>query len=297
MLGRGTYNFEVQANGNLTNNPENVERTRKLFRDGSIISGNWGPGRDRNDFVYGSWHILCHLAAGIGVYKSGDEYIWMGLLHRSYEGYDNADLYEATLYTQQPPGWLSLSARSTFLDQAVLLGYIEETSRGHILARNARDTREAYNGWLRQDYNQAIGSRRSGGVVWELWCPTRDLRATDQVDNSVLKAFVELVSVLGGEFVAAVARGRREHRHPIYLCALVKAGFITREEALWDTKPYEIPRNEDLLFQEAKPSDSLKAAQSLTWTPSRGKRYYMFRRKIGSWSNTRQVESDLNSFR
>lgn len=296
MPNRGTYQFDVQANGNLVNSVENLELARRLFRDGDIISGRWGPGRS-GDFDHGGWHCLCHLAAGAGVYQSGSGYLWVAITHAG-----NEDKYLATVSCRESDRTvrtfdLDSAEGDNLLNQANLLGYVEGTSTGHILARNVQDPPGAFNSWPRQNFEPTEGSNeQGGGTVWEHWCTTRDLRETDAIGDSVLQAYLTLVSTLGGEFVATVARGRRSYNHPEQLCALVKAGFIAREDALWDTRPHEIPRPEELLFQEARPADCLQAVESLTWTPSGGRRYFMFSRRISSWSDKSSVESDLNQF-
>ena len=98
MTTRGTYQFEVQANGNLVNNTGNIELARRLFRDGTIISGRWGPGRP-GDFDYGGWHCLCHLAAGAGVYLLGNQYLWVSITHAEI-----GDKYIATVSTRVTGG-------------------------------------------------------------------------------------------------------------------------------------------------------------------------------------------------
>jgi hypothetical protein len=105
-----------------------------------------------------------------------------------------------------------------------------------------------------------------------------------------------LVSVLGGELVATVIRGRRKYNHPEQLCALVQAGFVARDEALWDTKPREIPPAEECLFKEARPADSLKAVERLAWPNPPQRYYHMFKRAIKSFSKKTSVESDFRSF-
>lgn len=105
---RGTYQFNVQANGNLVNSAENVERARKLFRDGTIISRRWGPGRE-GDFDYGGWHCLCHPVAGTGVYQSDSGYLWVAVTHA-----ENEDRYLATVSGREPDG----SGRTVELDSA-----------------------------------------------------------------------------------------------------------------------------------------------------------------------------------
>ena len=293
MSVRGTYRFDIQDDGNIVDNTENIERARRLFRDGTIIGGQWGPGR-QGDFVYGGWHCLCHLLAGSGAYQSNSGYLWAAITHAGDE-----DRYLATVTTREADGTartvnLDSSEGRNLVELATLLGYVEGSSMGHISARNVQDPPNAFNSWPRQVFDQTAGSNASGGTVWEHWSTTRDLRRSDPIGDSVLRAYITLVSALGGKFVAAVARGRRTYNHPVQLCALVKAGFIAREEALWDTTPYRIPSDAERLLQEARPDDCLRAVESLSWTPSGGQRYFMFSRKINSWSDRRSVEYDLN---
>jgi hypothetical protein len=295
MPNRGTYQFDVQANGSIIYNVKNLELTRKLFRDGNIISGNWGPGRS-GDFDYGGWHCLCHLAAGAGVFQSSNGYLWVAITHAG-----NEDKYIATISSKKSDGTiltvgLSSTEGQDFLNQANLVGYVEGTSVGHISARNVQDPPGAFNSWPRQAFDHPPDSNQQGGTVWEHWSTTRDLRETSVIGDSVLRAYLSLVSTLGGQFVATIARGRRTYNHPVQLCALVKAGFIARDDALWDSMPHRIPPQEEHLLNEARPADSLKAVESLEWSLSDGRRYFMFSRRISSWSIKSNVESDLNQF-
>ncbi len=98
---------------------------------------------------------------------------------------------------------------------------------------------------------------------------------------SVLSAYVAVVAAVGNRFVATVARGRREYRHPKQLTALLDAGFISDEAHQWRTQPYEILLQAQLLFHEARPEDAVQAAEMLEWDWQ--PRYYMFPRKIDSW--------------
>lgn len=296
MPKRGTYQFEVGPDGKLIDNNANLELMRKLFLDKAIINGETGPGRADSDFTNGGWHVMCHLAAGSGVYKSGDRFLLVTITHGGDE-----DVYYATVNYSDDSGnlktvMLDSAEGRNLLEPATLLGYVEGTSEGQISNRNANDPDNAFNGWPRQDYNRPAGTSGSGGTVWEHWCTERDIRSSDPIGNSVVKAYFSLVATLGGEFVATVARGRRSYGHPIHVCAMVKSGFITREDALWDTSPYQIPNEEERLFQEARPGDSLNAVSKLTWTGGRDRRYYMFARRIGSWSPKADTEQDLNQF-
>ena len=174
---------------------------------------------------------------------------------------------------------------------------MEGTSRGHISARNVQDSPLAFNGWCRHDFDCDVNDEiNPGGTIWEHWCTTRDLCTSNTIGESVIQAYLTLVSTWGGEFVATITRGRRSYDHPVQLCALVKASLMTRDEALWDIKPRAIPKLEQDLFKESRPAASLKATESLAWTPLHGRCYFMFKRKIRSWSKKRSVESDLISF-
>jgi hypothetical protein len=267
-----------------------MEKVRKLFRDGTIINGNWGPG-NFGDFDNGSWHVLCHLAGGSGVLNTRDGRAWCGITHVPAN-----DTYAATItyrkngvVTTKP---LGEGDGEALADGAECLGYIEGSSVGHISNRNANDPPNAFNRWPRQSFDKEADSDQDGGVVWEHWCTTRDIRPTSAIGSSVIKAYTTLVSKLGGRFIAAVARGRREHNHPKQLVALVKAGLLTSDEALWNVTPEPIPRAAQELLYEARPGDALEAAQSLAFTPG-NQRYFMFQRRIRRWSQADEVKRDL----
>jgi len=292
---RGTYGFEIGDDGRVVDNESNVNSLRKLFRDGTIINEQWGPG-NRGDFDYGGWHCLCHLAAGAGVYRRSTGYLWVAITHSKRE-----DKYLATVSYRDSDGTamtceLGSSEGRAALNGATPVGYVEGTSRGHISARGVRDPERAFNGWPRQEFDQEAGKNLDGGTVWEHWCTTRDLRPSSPVGDSVLRSYLTLVSTLGGKFVAAVVRGRRSYFHPVHLCALVKAGFISRDEALWATMPKEIPGRAEGLLLEATPDRALEAAAMLLWEPSGELSYHMYKRKIREWSKKENVESDLRGF-
>jgi hypothetical protein len=139
-------------------------------------------------------------------------------------------------------------------------------------------------------------SDATGGTVWELWSATRDIRSSSAMGTSVLRAYLTLVSHFGGRFVAAVARGRRVHNHPAQLVALTEAGLLTTEEAIWDVLPEQIPGAAQDMLQEARPADSLAAAESLPFTRGR-QHYFMFQRRIGHWSRTENVKEDFENRR
>lgn len=215
---RGAYRFEVLATGNLIDNEANLEKLRMLFRDDRIIAGAWGPG-DPGDFDHGSWHILCHLAAGAGVLATGAGLAWTAIAHSPV-----SDIYHATVTFQQGVSPQTVPLRSaegsTLVTNASCLGFVEGSSRGHISARGVRDPASAFNGWPRQDYDRGVHDPADGGTVWEHWSTTRDIRESSAIGSSVLSAYLSLVATLGGRFVGAVARGRREHEHPRQLVAL-----------------------------------------------------------------------------
>jgi hypothetical protein len=122
------------------------------------------------------------------------------------------------------------------------------------------------------------------------------LRPTNKAGDSLLKSYLTLIAALGGLFVAAVARGRRSHEHPLQLCALVKAGVLSHVEATWETTPLPIPKDIQKVFYEARPADFVAAAGKLPWPMGRTPCYFMFTRGIGFWSPAASVRQDLASF-
>ena len=131
-----------------------------------------------------------------------------------------------------------------------------------------------------------------GGPVWEHWSTTRDIRSSSVIGTSVLEAYLTLVSCVGGRFVAAIARGRREHSHPRQLAALVESGLLTTAEATWDVMPDPIPGAAQNLLYEARPADALAASELLPFTTGT-QRYFMFQRRIRRWSKVASVKRDL----
>jgi hypothetical protein len=290
MTTRGTYSFDIDDNGALVSSAANMEKLRKLFRDADIINGNWGPG-DEGDFDNGSWHILCHLAGGSGVLNTRLGRAWCGITHVPAD-----DSYQASIVYRQNgvvvTAELANAEGTGLANRSEVLGFLEGSSAGHITARNVNDPSTAFNGWPRQRFDQDVNSDQDGGTVWEHWCTTRDIRPSSAIGTSVLNAYLTLVSVLGGRFVAAVARGRREHGHPRQLAALVKAGVLAADEATWNVIPDPIPRAaQDLLYQ-ARPADALEAADMLPFTLG-AQRYFMFERRIAAWSKADDVRRDL----
>ncbi len=243
------------------------------------------------DFDNGSWHILCHLAGGSGVLNTAAGRGWCGITHVPAN-----DVYQATI-TYRRNGVaitvpLGAPEGAALANGAACLGFIEGSSVGHIAARGVNDASNAFNGWPRQTFDKDVSSDEDGGTVWEQWSTTRDIRASSAIGTSVLKAYLTLVSRLGGRFVASVARGRREHNHPKQLVALVKAGFLTSDDATWDVMPDSIPRAAQDLLYEARPADALAASESLPFT-SGDQHYFMFQRRIRRWSRSADVRRDL----
>lgn len=290
MPTRGSYGFEINSDDMLVDNAANMEKLRKLFRDGDIVDGNFGPGRD-GDFDYGSWHILCHLAAGTGVLDTAAGRAWCAITH-----VPASDTYRATITYHRNGSTVTVPLANgegaALANGARCAGFIEGSSAGHIFARGVDDAPDAFNGWPRQSFDQDADSDATGGTVWELWSATRDIRPSNAMGTSVLKAYLTLLSRLGGYFVAVVARGRRVHNHPAQLVALVEAGLLTTEEAMWDAMPEPISRGVQKMLQEARPTDALAAAESLPFTPGR-QQYFMFQRRIGHWSTAADVRRDF----
>jgi len=290
VAARGSYQFDVDGRGMIVDDAANLEKLRRLFRDGAIINGAWGPGA-YGDFDNGSWHILCHLAGGSGVLQSAAGRAWCGITH-----VHATDTYQATITVRRNGSAVTLSLGdgegATLAGASTCLGFIEGSSAGHIAARDVRDAPDAFNNWPRQSFDMDVSSAEDGGTVWEQWCTTRDIRASSAIGTSVLAAYLTLVSRLGGRFVGAVARGRREHNHPLQLVALVKAGLLTADEATWDVMPKPIPQPAQNLLYEARPADALTAAESLPFTAG-AQEYFMFQRRIRRWSKTADVRRDL----
>jgi len=289
---RGTFQFEVTASGTLLNNARNVELIRKLWLDRSMIQGYYlGPG-DAGDFDYGAWHVACHVVAAGGVMKSaGQKLLWLEISHNPI-----ADDYYASISIRSQDGLQTYRLDSAegrrAVDGATLLGFVEGNSTGRTSVRGANDSPGLFNLWRRQDFDQPVNSTADGGKVWEHWCTLRDIRPTSRIATTVLTAYLSLISILGDQFAPTVARGRREYCHPDQLHGLVVSGFTTKISALWDTKPLEIPPAAERLFLEAEPGKSLEATEKLDW--SKPPCYYMFSRRIASWSGADAVKQDLD---
>ena len=293
-MNRGTFSFDVTDKGDLIDSAANVDALRRLWLDRTLIAGNdLGPGNS-GDFDHGAWHVGCHIVAAAGVRRaSNGQLLWLTVSH-----VDQRDEYFASVTGETASGIRTYPIASPegqgLLRDSLLLGFVEGTSVGHVSARRVRDAASRFNGWRRQEFDRPATSTEDGGTVWEHWCTLRDIRETDLIGTSVIRAYVSLVAALGDYFAPTVARGRRDYGHPKQLCALVKAGFISKQAATWDIAPVEIPAAAEKRFLEARPIDSLAAAKELSWgdTP----RYYMFARRISRWSPAREVSRDLQAF-
>lgn len=291
---RGTFGFEVTASGDLVDNLDNVERLRRLWLDRTLINGDdLGPG-DEGDFDYGAWHSACHLIGAGGVRKAADgRLLWLEVSHDKA-----ADAYFGSVSVASGAAVrthrLDSPEARALTDGSQVLGFVEGNSLGRISARTANDPANRFNGWKRQDFNKPITSDKDGGKVWEHWCTVRDIRASHRIGTSVLRAYVSLVAALGDRFVATVTRGRRDYGHPKQLCAMVIAGFTSEPSATWETSPARIPDVAERKLLEATPADALTAAATLDW--SNAPRYYMFARRIRSWSAANKVKDDLRAF-
>ncbi len=291
---RGSFGFEVSDGGDLVNSSANVEALRRLWLDRSMIDGaDLGPG-DPGDFDHGAWHVGCHVVTGGGVRRAVDgRLMWLEISWN-----DGRDEYFASVTASQAEGPRTVPLDSADGERLVagsgLLGFIEGSSQGRISARSAQDPPDRFNKWRRQDFDQRAGSPEDGGRVWEHWCTLRDIRPTQPIATSVLRAYVALMAVLGNRFVPTVARGRRQYGHPVQLCAMVRAGLTAEDAAAWDTTPVVVPAAVESVLLEARPADGLAAAERLTWGGE--PRYYMFQRRIREWSPAAAVQRDLRAF-
>ncbi|HEY7326218.1 MAG TPA: hypothetical protein VH592_01160 [Gemmataceae bacterium] len=292
---RGAFKFEVGDNGALANSAQNVNLLRNLWLNRTLVKGDdLGPG-DPGDFDNGGWHSSCHLLGAGGVRRTADgRLVWLELSHDPVR-----DQYYCSATCRGLSGIQTVRADSAegriLLAGSTLLGLIEGNSTGRTSARGVSDAPDLFNLWRRQDFDEPISSTNDGGKVWEHWCTTRDLRATHRIGTSVLTAYVSLVAATGDLLPAAVARGRREYGHPTQLCAAVHAGFVSEQAAVWGTSPLPIPTAAERLLLEAEPAVALLAVEQLDW--SKAPSYYMFSRRIKSWSSAAQVKDDLKKFK
>lgn len=291
---RGSFEFESTHDGELVNSVQNVEALRRLWLDRSLIRGDdLGPG-DAGDFDNGAWHVACHVVAAGGVRRArSGEVLWLELSHDA-----TRDEYYASV-TGKSGGHVGIHRLDSvegrrMLEGSVLLGFVEGNSLGHISSRGVSDPRDRFNGWTRQQFDQPADSGIDGGKVWEHWCTVRDIRSSHRIGSSVLTAYIALMAALGDRFVAAVARGRRSYGHPKQLCAMVRAGLTSEGAAIWNVTPQTIPTDAESKLLEAHPSDALDACATFAW--GNEPRYYMFERRIGSWSAAGSVRTDLAAF-
>ena len=292
---RGSLGFQVDDSGNLLNLAANVNLLRRLWFERTLIGGeDLGPG-DPGDFDFGAWHSSCHLLGAGGVCQTADgQLLWLEVGHAGVR-----DEYVATLTIRENTGiktcFLDSAEGRSILAGAIVRGFVEGNSLGRVSARICTDLPDLFNLWRRQDFDQPVTSELEGGKVWEHWCTLRDLRSSNRIGLTAIAAYVSLVSTLGDQFAPAVLRGRRDYGHPVQLAAMVHAGFIASSSATMDLNPKGIPINTESYFLEACPKQSLVGAENLTW-PDKGIAYYMFRRKIKSWSKSNQVKEDIKQF-
>jgi hypothetical protein len=181
------------------------------------------------------------------------------------------------------------------LDGSNLLGFVEGNSTGRTSARSRTDSPTAFNLLRRQDFDQSIGSADDGGKVWEHWCTLRDVEENAEMGTSVLTAYISLLAALGDIFPATIARGRSEHAHPIQLCAMIDAGVTTEAAATFDIAPIALPEALACEMLTANPVKCCLACENLEWSTT--PRYFMYKRRIGSWLNAEGVAAALRKFR
>lgn len=281
MPTRGTYNFQVDAAGKLTNDVANVALLQRLWLDAAIVDNQLGPGVRLGG--NGAWHSGCHVVGAAGVMrKPDDRLLWLELSHVS-EG----DSYFASVSIRGESGIqtypLSSESARSVLGDATLVGFVEGASTGRTSARGVIDPPERFEGWKRQDYDQPPGTTGAGGKVWEHWCTTRDISDGQPIGKSVVEAYIQLASVCGDTFAPVVARGRRDYYHPRQLSAMVESGLTSSTSARPFLTPMRMLPAVELTLQEATPEAGLRAAEKLTWTAD--PQYYMFARKIDRWNS------------
>jgi hypothetical protein len=292
-MSRGTFEFDVTPTGELLDSPRNAEALRRLWLDRSLVRGaDIGPGNP-GDFDDGAWHSSCHLVAGGGVRRAADgSLLWLEISHDPTDD----DYFASVTSRNGSPRTVKLDSQEgrALLERSQLLGFVEGNSKGRISARGVADPSDRFNRWRRQDFDKTADERGDGGKVWEHWCTTRDIRPGNRYGSAVLTAYVALTAALTDLFAAVVARGRRVYGHPVQLAAMVEAGFVAQRSAVADITPRPMSREVEALFNQAEPAAALEAVSKLEWGTE--PRYYMFGRRIGSWSKAADVRNDLRTF-
>jgi hypothetical protein len=271
------------------------KKLRKHLLNWEAIDRDGGPGA--MDDGRGCWHVFCHLAAASAIYRmpSGTA-AWVGVLfdagRQRYFAAVCADL----------DGGSSLPLKSAAAREMIACGkwhsYLEGASRGHILDRTAQDPGDSEKDDRRQDYDQNANSPMDGGPVWEMWTVSRDIRPSARLGSSLVDAYCELLSVLGGRFAAIVARGRMEpeYGHLRQLCAMIDAGFVTPSEALTDIDAIAIPPAIERVLLEATPRAFAEAANMIART-RRKPCYFMYGRKLSSFAPASLLRRLVSSLR
>ncbi len=291
---RGSLQFQVTSDGDLLNSAVNVNLLRQLWTGRNLIQkDDLGPG-DPGDFDHGAWHSSCHLLGAGGACRLKDgRLLWLEVSHAH-----TRDEYTATITVREKNSVKTILLDSAegrnLVDDSTGIGFIEGNSTGRTSARGVFDSPTKFNLWRRQDFDQPLTSTVEGGKVWEHWCTLRDLRPACDVATTVMSAYISLVAALGDKFAPMVLRGRRDYGHPKQLCAMVKAGFIAEISATTELTPTAIPAAMESHFLEGNPEHAFAAVEKLDW--SNPLRYYMFARKIASWSTAKNVEEDLKQF-
>jgi len=292
-MARGTFGFDVSQADELLNTPNNVEALRRLWLDRTLVRGrDIGPGNP-GDFDDGAWHSSCHLLGGGGVRRRADgSLLWLEISHDPRDDHYFASVTARAGAPQTVK--LDTPAGRALLEGSQLLGFVEGNSTGRVSARGVTDPSDRFNRWRRQDFDKLDSRSGDGGKVWEHWCTTRGIRPGNRYGTAVLEAYVALTAALSDVFAAVVARGRRVYGHPVQLAAMVKAGFVAEASALADITPRGMSPEVEALFNRAEPAAALEAASKLEW--GNEPRYFMFTRRIDSWSKTVEVRNDLRSF-
>lgn len=256
---------------------------RKVLLCRECVDHDGGPGTA--DDGRGSWHLFCHLLGAGAIFRlNPNGAAWAGIVYEaSTKQYLAAVCHRAGREVRILP--LLSAAASRLLSNADWIGYLEGASRGHILDRGANDPGDPEKDDRRQDYNQNPNSPKDGGPVWEMWAVSRDIRPSSPLGNSVVNAYADLLSVLGGRFAAVVARGRMEpeYGHLRQMCALIDAGYVAPEDALTDIEAVAIPPDVERILLEATPEAFVTAAEMLA---KRRKKpcYWMYSRKVSSFA-------------